>query len=821
MSRLKRFISTMLAFCLCLTCISILPVSADEAVDASVFSLQNSGFEDPVISGTYQQKVDSDVPYWSTTAHEKKIELFKANTGTYITGKRLEPKAGLQAAELNADEASSLYQSIQTTPGSFLKWGISHHGRNGYDTMLLVIGPKQDVNPAKKIKTGYDQFMKMGQYIHSHSEYSGLIPTDSGASRKITLYSPKFAANGDFENGENAAFTANKTSVNTEQWNIWFIKSNNDKWYDYGTNKSADTSELGYSNLYEVPEGQKETILAFTAYESAPKSNGTVDLTYGNMIDDINFGILYNVSLHTLAGGSGKVTAENTDDLSVSYTGTELNSAKYQANSKVLLTVTPDVDKDYIFAGATINGTFYGYDAFNSNNNTEFTKEITVDESKYIKLFFAKKGYMSYDPNGGTFKGTTAITDKTFDFYSNAVNETESPSHSSAVFTGWTLYTNADAEHKGIVIPKNHNISYSAQERDENNALHPYLTISWDESGSAKSVKLSATEEDGILLVANYNFKHEVIALTDGGSVDIENTSNKYEVVGGKTDKYTSGGEGDVITVAASPSSGYQFDGWFETENGEAVSRALQYSYVVTDNSKIYAKFSKETAEDGDGDLVFKSDYAYIYGHNETTMAAEENLLRGQASSMIYRLVKQSGLLGDFVYDENKEPAFDDIGGKWYRSAIEYMNHKGAFPQESEVYPNMPVTRGELFKIVCLGLNFTDKTDLSYNDYAMLLYNAKYIQGDQNGNLNIEDLITRAEFCAVYNRITGRDNARLVTADGTKVTGSTYRFTDLDEGQWYYEDVLRATSAYDDNGYVDIELRNHRNILDDYNPNEK
>ena len=47
--------------------------------------------------------------------------------------------------------------------------------------------------------------------------------------------------------------------------------------------------------------------------------------------------------------------------------------------------------------------------------------------------------------------------------------------------------------------------------------------------------------------------------------------------------------------------------------------------------------------------------------------------------------------------------------------------------------------------------------------------------------------------------------------DITEIDG----FDDLHE-EWYYADVLRATSAYDDNGYVDIEKRAVRNNLDDY-----
>lgn len=225
----------------------------------------------------------------------------------------------------------------------------------------------------------------------------------------------------------------------------------------------------------------------------------------------------------------------------------------------------------------------------------------------------------------------------------------------------------------------------------------------------------------------------------------------------------------------------------------------------------------KDPETDNPGEAFeYTSNFAYIYGYNDSTMAAESNLLRSEVSVMVQRLVKQNNKLGGFVYNETNDPAFDDIQGEWFRSGIEYMNYKGAFAPGSEVHPYVPVTRGETFKIICLGLDFTDKTDLSYDDYAAILYNAGYIQGDENGNLNVWNLITRAEFCTIYNKIIGREDAKLVTADGTEITAETYGFTDLDTSKWYYEIMLRATSAYDDDGYVDISLRNHRNVLDDY-----
>ena len=197
-------------------------------------------------------------------------------------------------------------------------------------------------------------------------------------------------------------------------------------------------------------------------------------------------------------------------------------------------------------------------------------------------------------------------------------------------------------------------------------------------------------------------------------------------------------------------------------------------------------------------------------------MAADNNLRRSEVSAMVHRLVKQNNKLGGFMYSASNPPAFDDIEGEWFRSGIEFINHKGAFAGGGSIYPYVDVTRGETFKIICLGLGFSENTGLSYEDYAAILQKAGYIQGDENGDLNIWKLITRAEFCTIYNRIIGRDKAKLVTADGVEITAETYGFNDLKESKWYYETMLRATSAYDDDGYVDIELRNQRNVLDDY-----
>ena len=44
------------------------------------------------------------------------MELLRENTGVYIPGVTVAPRDGVIAAELNADEESSLYQVVNTEP---------------------------------------------------------------------------------------------------------------------------------------------------------------------------------------------------------------------------------------------------------------------------------------------------------------------------------------------------------------------------------------------------------------------------------------------------------------------------------------------------------------------------------------------------------------------------------------------------------------------------------------------------------------------------------------------------------------------------------
>ncbi|MGN1090682.1 MAG: hypothetical protein ACI4Q6_09815 [Huintestinicola sp.] len=217
-----RGLAFVMSAALVFACVDI-TVFAETAGTADDRKLQNGSFEKgQTWSGSYNTLSQGSVPSWNTTAYGGKIELFRSNTGTYIPNVTLTPSDGTYAAELNADEESTLYQNVSTVPSSIYKWGLDHGARNGTDTMALVIGPKQDINPSKPNKAGRDQLMQMVDWLISQGKTS--VKTSAGLGEHLVVYSKKFAASGKFQDNEdNNAFSLTPSSVYTETWHIWII----------------------------------------------------------------------------------------------------------------------------------------------------------------------------------------------------------------------------------------------------------------------------------------------------------------------------------------------------------------------------------------------------------------------------------------------------------------------------------------------------------------------------------------------------------------------------------------------------------------------
>lgn len=167
----KRVVSGLMVLAMAL---SLLPTSILAADTRSVTdnAIKNGSFEQPAFDNTNAPQWAADLVLdWHTTASDQLIEFGstrKDGTVPHIVGKPDIPD-GKQFAELNADEESTLYQYATTVGGNVYEWGLSHRGRYGIDQMAVIIGPKQNVDPAKPSKDGKDQFMQMTDWVRQNA----------------------------------------------------------------------------------------------------------------------------------------------------------------------------------------------------------------------------------------------------------------------------------------------------------------------------------------------------------------------------------------------------------------------------------------------------------------------------------------------------------------------------------------------------------------------------------------------------------------------------------------------------------------------------
>lgn len=436
-------------------------------VNADEKKLQNGSFEEgQTFTQAYSQPDQSDVPSWNTTAFQSKIELFRDNPSTYVKNDsgewvKLTPTAGYYAAELNADEESTLYQNVKTTPSSVYEWGLDHGGRNGTDIMALVIGPSQKdnngvfINPSKPSKTGRDQFMQMVDWLNIDNS-----TIKSGAEpKRYTVYSKKFAASGAFEdNAGNNAFSLTPSTIYTEEWHIWIMASDRAKtekvnpWNSYGSNaegsagsgngSGSTTVDLSKYYLYTVPAGQTDTVFGFVSVGYV-NSATTADKakTYGNFLDNINFQLYHPLSGSTSTHGSAVVggsdgTAEGETGKSGHTVTVDDKLTTYITHGEKLK-IQAVVKKADANDGCEFVGVYHTEHAVNGDPVTEFLKlagNVIEDtgslteaqkKGKWIKstntdgdiiytyyldnitsatdlhFVFIKSPTITYDPNGG------------------------------------------------------------------------------------------------------------------------------------------------------------------------------------------------------------------------------------------------------------------------------------------------------------------------------------------------------------------------------------------------------------------------------------
>lgn len=595
--------------------LSLLPTSILAADTRSVTdnAIKNGSFEQPEFNNMNAPQWAADlVPDWHTTASDQKIEFGstrKTGTVPHIVGNPNLQDSGCQFAELNADEESTLYQYATTVGGNVYEWGLSHRGRMGVDQMAVIIGPKQDVDPAKPSKNGKDQFMRMTDWVRLHASGMGVTVSDTGCTQKITVYSKKFAANGGFQNDIGDAFSASPSDVYTEKWNVWIIGTNNNAWGNYGTNSSDYAAgKLAYSCRYAVPDGQTETVFAFCSYSAAGGN------TQGNLIDNIHFSLYQTITAAATAEGWGNIRV-STDGKNENYEidGSMRELVVADGSTITVQAVEPE-SGDVQFVGAYVTRQtqsglekeFIPTEKWTKDGRT-YTYEHHVEEPADIVLVFVKKPMVIYEANGGdryTYgdNGTNAVSfaqqpgsDGTLTPRDPYTAHAATTTKDGWRFDGWLL------ARKKKVLPAVHTVKYD--------------TVSGTFTFTADDGTNETLQSGGATLIAQWKWRQRFVTAsrvkdengtvsddirknTDCGSITVRKSDGSVvttEKNGAVTDYYSQANE--KITATAAANDGYRFVGWYQQldgDNYQFVSNQETYTYTAKAEGvqTIYARFA-------------------------------------------------------------------------------------------------------------------------------------------------------------------------------------------------------------------------------------
>ena len=626
----------------------------------SINLLKNPGFEDAeVTAGGYQQAKAANAANpskptpkigWSSTASDYVVEIGSLRNGSNaydlevglktVTYNAPSIRDGQQFAELNADQESSLYQIVTTDPGKMYKWSLSHRGRDGLDTMALVIGPNQTYAPKKTSATARDQLMQIVDWLYTQKDVVLDIP-DKGCSNEIKLYTPKFNDNGGFLLSSNI-FSWYADEKHTEEWSVWIISSDNSGWHDYG---EIDTRAT-YNYDYIVPQGQKKSIFGFVSVKPAPRANdGKLDKTYGNFLDNISFKEYYYVDAKFKGSseiGYVYVKPENSENY-ISTDGSQGNTGWSLAGSEITVSFQQEKRE---FLGAYINGVFYSKDnalwnvTTNAQGKTIYSFTQTTNKAITVRIVYQAKNVIYDTRNNYTYQYDLNIPDSGREVPMGSNQEKpllEYTSHAPKADDGWKFLGWRYIEIKGEnqtshLVDAVHKVKCDSGD----------TTLSIWEKGENDNYQVLVDGipfDEGITFFGEWKYRQRVISQTfnlsgydisrKGGDVEVKiaftedknpSTPTDYKVgedVVGKD--IFAAADGTIINITAKNKANYVFNGWYD-ESGKLVSRNPSYTYKVVDGGVLtyYARFELfgndltiNTTVKGEADKYFAVDCSF------------------------------------------------------------------------------------------------------------------------------------------------------------------------------------------------------------------
>ena len=192
--------------------------------------------------------------------------------------------------------------------------------------------------------------------------------------------------------------------------------------------------------------------------------------------------------------------------------------------------------------------------------------------------------------------------------------------------------------------------------------------------------------------------------------------------------------------------------------------------------------------------------YSYLIGYSDGTVRPNGRITRAEVATIFFRLLTDDARQRNWSSENN----FSDVSAdKWYNNAVSTLCHMGVLGGYSDgtFRPNAPITRAEFAKIAvsfaqangsAVYSYFTDvKTTDWFAPYVTAAKDSGLIEGYSDGSFKPENRITRAEACAIVNRVLGRKPSKSHMKISDRID-----WPDCTTADWFYEAIMEATNSH-------------------------
>ena len=278
---------------------------------------------------------------------------------------------------------------------------------------------------------------------------------------------------------------------------------------------------------------------------------------------------------------------------------------------------------------------------------------------------------------------------------------------------------------------------------------------------------------------------------TDGVTVDGVTYDNRVD--GANDSLYAEGYKDNKVETTATD--------WAEQEDGSytrTVTRKCNYCDYKEETTEIDWNVPKSII--AAACLNTKDHYSYLIGYSDGTVRPNGRITRAEVATIFFRLLTDDARQRNWSSENN----FSDVSAdKWYNNAVSTLCHMGVLGGYSDgtFRPNAPITRAEFAKIAvsfsqangsAVYSYFTDvKTTDWFAPYVTAAKDSGLIEGYSDGSFKPENRITRAEACAIVNRVLGRKPSK----SHMKISGRI-DWPDCTTADWFYEAIMEATNSH-------------------------